>query len=509
MTRRNPDRPAPRRFPVTFQRLLQASALALTFAAGASQAAIAVFVVPDEAFDTPGNGGSTDPFGATAECTDGMRFQQIIEGDAIGGGNISGMAFRLDDGESALGPVTYGDTTIKLSTTSRTPGNMSKTFADNIGADETLVFQGDLTISAGTDTPTNPFDFELPIDVPFQFDGSAGDLLVDVTVGSCPAGANGFFFDGDNRDVKSEYAFDKDAATAEAMTSAGGLVTLMTISSPPPLPPLYSCPFDGDGGDNLSRGFYVENFPEPRLDQVTLQYYPAASGQYTLELTAREGGYDGRLIGRRTVTFNSSGGSDVLRETYDFGGATVTEGATVAFSQEVLESPGGAGITYDVANDSGGCTDITQTHGTSAPLDSSRRDSVGLQIEFVSRLRGLGGNWSVFGHSGEGFMVHVTESGQLVAIWFTYDDAGNQMWLIGVAEDFDGNQATFSVDEVTGPVFGPDFDSGDVVVDQWGTITMKFNSCTEGEVYYNSTTGFGSGTYEIVKIYNTEQQMCP
>jgi hypothetical protein len=504
-----PDRPAPRRHPDALQRLLKVGALALALAAGSSHAAIAIVVVPDEAFDTPGNGGSTDPFGATAECTDGMRFQQILEGDVVGGGNISGLAFRLDDGESALGPVTYGDTTIKLSTTSRTPGSMSKTFSDNIGSDETLVFDGDLTVSAGTDTPTNPFDFELPIDVPFEFDGSSGDLLIDVTVGTCPAGANGFFFDGDNRDVKSEYAFDKDAASAEADTSAGGLVTLVTITSPPPLPPLYSCPFDGNGGDFLSRGFYVENFPEPRLDTVTLQYYPAASGQYTLELTAREDRYDGRLIGRRTVTFNSAGPGDVVRQTYDFGGATVTEGATVAFSQAVVESPGGAGISYDVANDSGGCADITETAGTSAPLDTPRRDSVGLQIEFLPRLRGLGGNWSVFGNSGEGFMIHVTESQQLVAIWFTYDDAGNQMWLIGVAEDFDENQATFSVDQVSGPVFGPDFDSADVIVEQWGTISMKFDSCTEGQVYYNSTTGFGSGTYEIVKIYNTEQQMCP
>jgi len=283
MNRFIPDRPVQRRSSRALQRLLKAGALALAVAAGTSHAAIAIVVVPDEAFDTPGNGGTTDPFGATAECTDGMRFQQIVEGDAVGGGNISGLAFRLDDGESALGPVTYGDTTIKLSTTSRTPGNMSKTFADNIGSDETLVFDGDLTVSAGTDTPTNPFDFELPIDVPFQFDGSSGDLLIDVTVGNCPAGANGFFFDGDNRDVKSEYAFDKDATSADAMTSAGGLVTLVTLTSPPPLPPLYSCPFGNGAGDNPSRGFYVENFPSDRLDEVTLEYLPNGNGEYTMD----------------------------------------------------------------------------------------------------------------------------------------------------------------------------------------------------------------------------------
>jgi hypothetical protein len=489
--------------------LIPALALACIVAAGPVQAAIALIVVPDEAFDMPGNGGTTDPFGATSQCTDGMRFQQIVDGEAIGGGNISGLAFRLDDGEPGLGTVTYGDTTIKLSSTTRDTGNMSKTFADNIGADETLVFQGDMTVSAGTDTPVNPFDFELPIDVPFDFDGSSSNLLIDVTVEDCPAGADGFFFDGDSRDVKSEYAFDKDAATAPASTSAGGLVTQVEVSSPPPLPPLYSCPFDNDGiGDGLDRGFYVENFPARRLDEVTLQYNPKSAGQFVIELTAREGGYDGRLIGRRTVDF-TVGGSTTTQQTYDFGGATVTEGATVAFSHEIVERPGGASISYDTASDSGGCADIVQTNGTSPPLDSVRRDSVGLQMNSVTRPRGLGGNWSVFGHSGEGFMIDVTESNQLVAIWFTYDENGEQMWLSGAAEDFDGNQATVSLNRVTGPVFGPDYDTGDLSIAPWGTISFTFDDCDSGTVHYNSLTGFGSGIYEIQKVYNTEQQMCP
>ncbi len=378
--------------------LATAIALAALFSASQLQAAIAVFVVPDEAFDAPGNSSTSEPFGATGQCTDGMRFQQIVDGDTISGGNISGLAFRLDDGESALGSVTYGDTTIKLSSTSRTPGDMSKTFADNIGSDETLVFQGDFTVSAGTDSTTNPFDFQLPIDVPFDFEGSPRNLLIDITVEDCPAGADGYFFDGDTRDVRSEYAFDKDATSAVAATSDGGLVTEVVMSSPPPLPPLYSCPFNsaGGGGDGLDRGFYVENFPARRLDEVTLKYYPGSAGQYAIELTAREGDYDGRLIGRRTVDF-SVGGSTSTEQTFDFGGATVTEGATVTFSQEIVDRPGGANIYYDTASDSGGCTDIVQTDGTSPPLDSTRRDSVGLQVTTVSRPRGLGGNWSVFG----------------------------------------------------------------------------------------------------------------
>lgn len=500
------------RFQLRFHALAKAMAavpmLALLLVAGSVHGAIALVVVPDAAFDAPGNGGSIHPFGSTADCNDGMRFQQILDGDAVGSGNISSLAFRLDDGEPAFGPHTYGGTTVKLSTTSRGTGDMSKTFADNIGADETLVFQGDLTVSAGTDTPVNPFDFQLPVDVPFHFDASSGNLLIDVTVEDCPLGADGVFFDGDSRDLAREYAYNKNANTAESSTGAGGLVTEVVLSTPPPLPPLYSCAFSGTG-DGLDRGFYVDNFPAKRLDDVTLGYRANGAGTYIVELTAREHTYDGRLIGKRRVEFTGSGGgTDEIPKTYDFGGATVTEGETVTFSQEIIERPSGSSLFYDIGDPSG-CTDIIQTQGTSPPLDSSRSDSVGLEINSVSRLRGLGGNWTVVGHNGEGFMIHVTDRKQLVAIWFTYDDAGNQMWLIGVADNFDGNQATMTVDEVTGPVFGPDFDSTDVVTEQWGTLSFSFNDCRSGTVHYNSTTGFGSGVYDISKIYDTEQQMCP
>lgn len=476
---------------------------------GGAHAAIALVVVPDEAFDSPGNAATNEPFGATASCTDGMRFQQVFNGDAVGSGNISSIGFRLDDGESEFGPFTYEGVTVKLSSTTRTPGNMSKTFADNIGPDQTLVFKGDLDLSGSTSgDPTNPFDIQLPVEVPFEFDGSSANLLLDVTVESCPPGADGVVFDGDTRDVKAEYAFDKDAASAEASTAAGGLVTELTLSSPPPIAPLYSCPFDASGGDGLSRGFYVENFPGERLDRVRLQYDVNQGGFYTIELTAREDSYDGRLIGRRTVSFNAAAGGETIRRTYDFGGATVSNGATVTFSQAVVNAPSGASVFYDNASDSGGCTDITQTNGTSPPLDSVRRDSVGLQIDAATRLRGLGGNWEVLGNTGEGFMVDVTETNQLVAIWFTYDDAGNQMWLIGVAENFDQNQATMTVDRISGPVFGPDFDPGDIVTEGWGTVSFLFDDCSSGQVYYNSVTGFGDGVYDISKVYRTEQQLC-
>lgn len=488
-------------------RLLAGAALGLCIAP--AFAAIGILVVPQEADGVPGNSATQHPFGVSAECSDGFRFQQVIDGDVVGGANISGLAFRLDDGQGVFGPQTYGGAIIKLSSTLREPGNLSTTFADNPGTDETLVFAGDLILQGSVDAnPTNPFDLDIPINVPFQL-RSGSNLLIDVSVEDCPPGVNNVFFDGDTRDVERIYAMNRNSATADAPATPGGLVTLVVVSSPPPTAPVVFCPFNSGGtGDNLSRGFYVSNFSAPRLDKVRLKYYPNTSGVYTIELTARENSYDGRLIGSpRRVSFQATGGTPVT-PTFDFGGASVTEGATVTFSQTVISQPSGSSIFYDTASDSGGCADVTQTSGTTPPLSTFRRNSAGVQIDVATRLRGLGGNWAVVDHNGEGFMIDVTESNQLVAIWFTYDEFGEQMWLIGVAGNFNSNQATMKMDRLSGPVFGPDFDPGDLIIDTWGTITLRFNDCQTGEVYYNSIQGDGEGIYDIVKVYNTEQQVC-
>jgi len=479
-------------------------------AAGNAYGAIAQVVVPEEARSAPGNGATVFPFGHSPECRDGFRFQQLIEGSEIGTGNITSIAFRLDDGETPFGPHTYGDMQVKLSSTSKTLGTMSKTFADNTGSDETLVFTGDLTVDAGvTASPPNPFDFQLPVKVPFEFDGSSKNLLVDVTVGSCPPGVSNVAFDGDTRHLRDEYAFDKDAASAPADTGLGGLVTEIVLSTPPPTAPLYDCPFGSGGGDRLTRGFYLENFPAKRLDRVTLQYYPRSAGAYRVQLTAREGSYDGRIIGgTQTATFRATSASDVITHTFDFGGATVTQGATVTFSQQLLSQPPRSAIFYDTGSGSG-CADVTQTVGTSPPLDSVRRDRVGVRVTSVDRMRGLGGNWTVIGHDGEGFMVDITKLSQLVMIWFTYDNVGNQMWLYGVADNFESNRATMNLLRLTGPVFGPAFNPTDVVFENWGTLSVIFDDCRSGEVLYNSFTGFGSGSYDIARIYDPEQGVCP
>lgn len=78
---------------------------------------------------------------------------------------------------------TFTNIRIDLSTTSAEPDNLSTTFANNVGADDTVVYSGELKIStAMTRAAGMPYDFDIVINLttPYLYDPDAGNLLLDV-----------------------------------------------------------------------------------------------------------------------------------------------------------------------------------------------------------------------------------------------------------------------------------------------------------------------------------------
>lgn len=71
---------------------------------------------------------------------------------------------------------------INLSTTGIEPDHLRGTFAQNVGTNDTVVFQGPLTVSSGFAGPVNgpkEFDIIIPLSTPFLYDPSRGNLLID------------------------------------------------------------------------------------------------------------------------------------------------------------------------------------------------------------------------------------------------------------------------------------------------------------------------------------------
>jgi hypothetical protein len=78
---------------------------------------------------------------------------------------------------------TVANIQFNLSTTTRNPQALSSTLAQNVGADDTVVRQGPLSLSSRFVGPVGgpkAFDMIVPLSQPFLYDPARGNLVVDI-----------------------------------------------------------------------------------------------------------------------------------------------------------------------------------------------------------------------------------------------------------------------------------------------------------------------------------------
>lgn len=83
------------------------------------------------------------------------------------------------------GPITttISNIQVNLSTTASTADHLSATFSENTGTNDTMVFSGAMNVTSSFTTLPNgtmAFDIDLPLQTPFIFDPTQGNLLVDI-----------------------------------------------------------------------------------------------------------------------------------------------------------------------------------------------------------------------------------------------------------------------------------------------------------------------------------------
>jgi hypothetical protein len=171
-----------------------------------------------------------------------LRFQQVYGASEFGGLGvirITGLAFRPDaGGGSPFGPDTLPGLRVLLSTTAMAPDGLSSTFADNIGLDETIVFNGDWTRSSA-DSPgpggTRAFDIILPFMTAFTYDSAKGNLLVDFIDTSPPLSPIRLFHSVDAHVVLGDSIsiIVGGPASATGFPASAGVVTQFEFQSVP------------------------------------------------------------------------------------------------------------------------------------------------------------------------------------------------------------------------------------------------------------------------------------
>jgi hypothetical protein len=139
-----------------------------------------LLVVPNEWTTAQGDTGNLFPLFSDQP----IRYQQVLNASQFsrlnpGGGLINRIAFR-GHGPGIPFTATVPQLQVNLSTTSKPPDQLSSTFADNVGPDDTQVFSGPLhTAVTFSGDPTN-FEVVINFSTPFYYDPMKGNLLLDI-----------------------------------------------------------------------------------------------------------------------------------------------------------------------------------------------------------------------------------------------------------------------------------------------------------------------------------------
>lgn len=127
----------------------------------------------------------------------------------------------------------------------------------------------------------------------------------------------------------------------------------------------------------------------------------------------------------------------------------------------------------------------------------------------------LSGNWfdPTPNQAGHGFQLEFTGQGNTaIAIWFVYPpDGGGQTWIIAQGPfDPHQNSMTLTAQLLDGPKFPPLYNSNDLQLHDWGTLTFTFADCDHGTASWSSPlAGYGSGSVPIQRVTSIAGTTCP
>jgi len=156
------------------------------------------------------------------------------------------------------------------------------------------------------------------------------------------------------------------------------------------------------------------------------------------------------------------------------------------------------GAVFEVSNNDIFIKDLGSPVGGSTGLFHFQREGSTSQTYTINSQ--ISGTWFNSQRSGEGFLLDYLPSGDVVAFWFTFDQDGNQMWLVGQGRPNGGMLVIDDLQITSGGRFGDSFNANDVQRQTWGSVSFDFSSCNGAVVDYSSDIGFGSGQISLSQL---------
>jgi hypothetical protein len=182
------------------KRLLMVGMAVLLALAWSSSATAVTIVSPSANTSVEGNGNNIFPFDIGPPAFASQRYQQVYRASEFGSSPllITGLVFRPDAQFGGAFSTTLSNVSIFLMTTANGPDGLSAIFANNEGADKTLVHSGSLSLSSADIGPTGgpkAFDIIINLTTAFLYNSASGNLLLEVQNFS---GGATTAFDGEN-----------------------------------------------------------------------------------------------------------------------------------------------------------------------------------------------------------------------------------------------------------------------------------------------------------------------
>lgn len=122
----------------------------------------------------------------------------------------------------------------------------------------------------------------------------------------------------------------------------------------------------------------------------------------------------------------------------------------------------------------------------------------------------VSGNWFNPQQSGHGFQLEKVNDTTVTAFWFTFDNNGNQVWILGVGS-IANNRIEMQAVKSSGGRFPPNFNPAQIVNNPWGTMTFIFSGCNAGQMQWTSTDPAftASGTLALERVTTVQGTSCP
>ncbi len=225
---------------------------------------------------------SSPALGYSAALSQPIRSQQLYPATEFPAATVRITALRWRRYSSQTFSSASGQFRFKLSTTSKSENNLSSIFSQNVGPNETIVFDGTWNVSSPTPDNVAPYPFEMVLNLttPFDYNPTQGNLLLEHQCFSTSIPVvDGAGDVGDGLARAYNLNLDPNGTTASVVDTGGEIIQFEYTMAGPTLTHVVPIGLESTEGN-----YYSGTMREPLLRQQTV-YAAANFPSSTLHIT--------------------------------------------------------------------------------------------------------------------------------------------------------------------------------------------------------------------------------